>query len=94
MKVLVIGNGGREHALAWKAAQSPLVETVFVAPGNAGTALEPALQNVAIGVTDIPALLDFAQNEKIDLTIRAGEGQFPIIPDTIVTVEQSAADPF
>ncbi|UGE24905.1 hypothetical protein LQT66_25510 (plasmid) [Escherichia coli] len=44
MKVLVIGNGGREHALAWKAAQSPLVETVFVAPGNAGTALEPALQ--------------------------------------------------
>lgn len=55
MKVLVIGNGGREHALAWKAAQSPLVETVFVAPGNAGTALEPALQNVAIGVTDIPA---------------------------------------
>ena len=69
MKVLVIGNGGREHALAWKAAQSPLVETVFVAPGNAGTALEPALQNVAIGVTDIPALLDFAQNEKVDLTI-------------------------
>ena len=69
MKVLVIGNGGREHALAWKAAQSPLVETVFVAPGNAGTALEPALQNVAIGVTDIPALLDFAPHEKIDLTI-------------------------
>ncbi|MGK3374209.1 phosphoribosylamine--glycine ligase, partial [Citrobacter youngae] len=55
MKVLVIGNGGREHALAWKAAQSPKVETVFVAPGNAGTALEPTLQNVAIGVTDIPA---------------------------------------
>ena len=69
MKVLVIGNGGREHALAWKAAQSPLVDTVYVAPGNAGTALEPALQNVAIGVTDIPALLRFAQDEKIDLTI-------------------------
>ncbi|AID26614.1 phosphoribosylamine--glycine ligase [Salmonella bongori] len=69
MKVLVIGNGGREHALAWKAAQSPKVETVFVAPGNAGTALEPGLQNVAIGVTDIPALLSFAQNEKIDLTV-------------------------
>lgn len=65
MKVLVIGNGGREHALDRKAAQSPLVETVFVAPGNAGTALEPALQNVAIGVTDIPALLDFAQNERL-----------------------------
>ena len=60
MKILVIGNGGREHALAWKAAQSPQVDTVFVAPGNAGTALEPALQNVAIGVTDIPALLSFA----------------------------------
>ena len=69
MKVLVIGNGGREHALAWKAAQSPLVDTVYVAPGNAGTALEPSLQNVAIGVTDIPALLRFAQDENIDLTI-------------------------
>ncbi|MGB7803009.1 phosphoribosylamine--glycine ligase [Buttiauxella sp.] len=69
MKVLVIGNGGREHALAWKASQSPLVRTVFVAPGNAGTALEPALQNVAISPTDIPALLSFAQNEKVDLTI-------------------------
>jgi phosphoribosylamine--glycine ligase len=50
MKVLVIGSGGREHALAWKAAQSPDVETVYVAPGNAGTAREEKLQNVAIGV--------------------------------------------
>ncbi|MGG7449137.1 phosphoribosylamine--glycine ligase [Kosakonia oryzendophytica] len=78
MKVLVIGNGGREHALAWKAAQSPLVETVFVAPGNAGTALEPALQNVAIGATDIPALLSFAQSEKIDLTIVGPEAPLVI----------------
>jgi len=78
MKVLVIGNGGREHALAWKAAQSPLVQTVFVAPGNAGTALEPALQNVAIGVTDIPALLNFALNEKIDLTIVGPEAPLVI----------------
>lgn len=78
MKVLVIGNGGREHALAWKAAQSPLVRTVFVAPGNAGTALEPALQNVAIGATDIPALLSFAQNEKIDLTIVGPEAPLVI----------------
>lgn len=83
MKVLVIGNGGREHALAWKAAQSPLVETVFVAPGNAGTALEPALQNVAIGVTDIPALLDFAQNEKIDLTIVGPEA--PLVKGVVDT---------
>lgn len=78
MKVLVIGNGGREHALAWKAALSPRVKTVFVAPGNAGTALEPALQNVAIGVTDIPALLNFAQNEKIDLTIVGPEAPLVI----------------
>ncbi|MCG5126499.1 phosphoribosylamine--glycine ligase [Enterobacter mori] len=78
MKVLVIGNGGREHALAWKAAQSPRVKTVFVAPGNAGTALEPALQNVAIGVTDIPALLSFAQSEKIDLTIVGPEAPLVI----------------
>ncbi|EOT1207649.1 phosphoribosylamine--glycine ligase [Cronobacter sakazakii] len=78
MKVLVIGNGGREHALAWKAVQSPLVETVFVAPGNAGTALEPALQNVAISPTDIPALLSFAQAENIDLTIVGPEAPLVI----------------
>jgi len=78
MKVLVIGNGGREHALAWKAAQSPLVSTVFVAPGNAGTALEPTLQNVAISATDIPALVSFAENEKIDLTIVGPEAPLVI----------------
>ncbi|KGT87142.1 phosphoribosylamine--glycine ligase [Erwinia typographi] len=78
MKILVIGNGGREHALAWKASLSPLAETVFVAPGNAGTALEPALQNVAISATDIPALLSFAQNEKIDLTIVGPEAPLVI----------------
>ncbi|MET3078390.1 phosphoribosylamine--glycine ligase [Pantoea leporis] len=78
MKILVIGNGGREHALAWKAAQSPLAETVFVAPGNAGTAIEPALQNVAISATDVPALLAFAQQEKIDLTIVGPEAPLVI----------------
>ncbi|WP_380184812.1 phosphoribosylamine--glycine ligase [Kalamiella sp. sgz302252] len=78
MKILVIGNGGREHALAWKASQSPLAETVFVAPGNAGTALEPALQNVAISATDIPALLDFAKRENIDLTIVGPEAPLVI----------------
>ena len=78
MKILVIGNGGREHALAWKAAQSPLAETVFVAPGNAGTALEPALQNVAISATDVPALLAFAQKEQIDLTIVGPEAPLVI----------------
>ena len=69
MKVLVIGNGGREHALTWKAAQSDLVSEVFVAPGNPGTALEPKTKNVNIGVCDVDALADFAEKEKIDLTI-------------------------
>lgn len=69
MKVLVIGGGGREHALAWKAAQSPHVTQVFVAPGNAGTALEPALQNVAVAADDVSALLAFAKEQQIDLTI-------------------------
>ncbi len=69
MKILVIGGGGREHALAWKAAQSPLASQVFVAPGNAGTALEPKLQNVDISAEDLGALLDFARREDIDLTI-------------------------
>jgi len=69
MKVMVIGGGGREHALAWKAAQSPLVTQVFVAPGNAGTALESNLQNVAIAADDVDALLAFAKQEQIGLTI-------------------------
>lgn len=78
MKILVIGNGGREHALAWKAAQSPLADRVFVAPGNAGTALEPALHNVAISPTDIQGLLNFALNENIDLTIVGPEAPLVI----------------
>ena len=69
MNILVIGGGGREHALAWKAAQSPLADTVFVAPGNAGTAREPKLHNVAIGVEDIAALVDFARDNAVGLTI-------------------------
>ena len=69
MKILVIGNGGREHALAWKAAQSPQVEEVFVAPGNAGTNREANLTNVNIGVTDIPALIDFVKKNNVELTI-------------------------
>jgi phosphoribosylamine---glycine ligase len=69
MKILVIGGGGREHAIAWKAAQSPLAEQVFVAPGNGGTALEEKLTNVAIADHDIAGLLKFAQSQAIDLTI-------------------------
>jgi phosphoribosylamine--glycine ligase len=69
MKVLIIGGGGREHALAWKAAQSPKAETVFVAPGNAGTACEPKTVNVPIAAEAVAALLDFARAEQIELTI-------------------------
>ncbi|MEI6333430.1 MAG: phosphoribosylamine--glycine ligase [Methylococcaceae bacterium] len=69
MKILIVGGGGREHALAWKAQQSPKVKKVFVAPGNPGTALESAIENVAIAVEDIAGLLAFAQKEHIDLTI-------------------------
>ncbi|MDO6445113.1 phosphoribosylamine--glycine ligase [Colwellia sp. 1_MG-2023] len=69
MNVLVIGSGGREHALAWKAAQSSQVDKVFVAPGNAGTATEDKLENVAIAVGDIAALVDFAKTQNITLTI-------------------------
>ena len=69
MRVLVVGGGGREHALAWKTAQSPLVEQVYVAPGNAGTALENKVSNVSISAEDIDALLAFAQQNNINLTI-------------------------
>jgi phosphoribosylamine--glycine ligase len=69
MKILVIGGGGREHALAWKAAQSRDVEKVYVAPGNAGTAAEEKCENLAIAADNIPALLDFASKEAIALTI-------------------------
>ena len=69
MKVLVIGGGGREHALAWKAAQSPKVEKVFVAPGNAGTAREAKCENIAIAAEDVDGLLKFAQANKVELTI-------------------------
>jgi phosphoribosylamine--glycine ligase len=78
MKVLVIGSGGREHALAWKAAQSPEVEQVFVAPGNAGTAREAKMANVAIGVEEIPALIAFAKDNDIGLTIVGPEAPLVI----------------
>jgi len=67
MKLLVIGSGGREHALAWKLAGSPRVQKVFVSPGNGGTATEPGLENVALGATD--ELIEFARRENIALTV-------------------------
>ncbi|WP_022950658.1 phosphoribosylamine--glycine ligase [Leucothrix mucor] len=69
MKVLLVGNGGREHALAWKLAQSPKVDQVFVAPGNAGTALEAGMENLAIAVDDIDGLLAFAKEQGVELTV-------------------------
>lgn len=78
MDILIIGAGGREHALGWKAAQNPNVETVFIAPGNAGTALEPKLENVAIDVEDITALVAFAKEKEIELTIVGPEGPLVI----------------
>jgi phosphoribosylamine---glycine ligase len=74
MKILIVGGGGREHALAWKCAQAPHVAAVFVAPGNAGTAHEPKMQNLDIAADDIEALLAFALREDIGLTIVGPEG--------------------
>ena len=69
MNVLVIGSGGREHALAWKASQSVSVSTVYVAPGNAGTAIEASIENTDISVADFRALADFAESNNVGLTI-------------------------
>ena len=74
MKVLVIGGGGREHALAWKLAQSPRVTEVLVAPGNAGTATEPKCRNVAVSAMEIPALVALARAEGVALTVVGPEG--------------------
>lgn len=78
MKVLVIGGGGREHALAWKASQSAGVTDVFVAPGNAGSAIEDKLTNVDISATDVSALVAFAKDNLIDLTIVGPEAPLVI----------------
>ena len=69
MRILIIGSGGREHALAWKVAQSPRVTEVLVAPGNAGTAQEPKTRNVEVAAEDIAGLERLARDEHIDLTI-------------------------
>ncbi|PPI86656.1 phosphoribosylamine--glycine ligase [Candidatus Pantoea edessiphila] len=92
MKILIIGGGGREHALVWKVLQSPLTDVVFVAPGNAGTALETRVYNVAIKSTDIPALIKFAQKEKIDLTIVGPE--LPLIMGIVDEFRKSGLNIF
>ena len=87
MKVLIVGGGGREHALAWKAAQSEQVDQVFVAPGNSGTASEDKVSNVAIKAEDIQALKTFAEKEKIDLTIIGPEN--PLVDGIVDEFKQA-----
>ncbi|HEY8267020.1 MAG TPA: phosphoribosylamine--glycine ligase [Steroidobacteraceae bacterium] len=88
MKVLVVGGGGREHALAWKLAQSPRVAEVLVAPGNAGTAREPKCRNVAIAATDIAALVSLARAEDVGLTVIGPEG--PLVAGIVDAFEAAA----
>ncbi len=83
MKVLVVGGGGREHALAWKIAQSPRVYSVLVAPGNAGTAREPGLRNVDVAATDIDGLLALARAEQVELTVIGPEA--PLVAGIVDT---------
>jgi phosphoribosylamine--glycine ligase len=87
MKVLIVGGGGREHALAWKVAQSKLVHQVFIAPGNAGTALEDGMENIAIGAEDIDGLLEFASANQVDLTIVGPEA--PLVAGIVDRFEAS-----
>jgi len=87
MKVLIVGGGGREHALAWKAAQSKLVQQVYIAPGNAGTALEDGMENVEIGAEDIDGLLEFASSNQIGLTIVGPEA--PLVAGIVDRFEAS-----
>ena len=85
MKVLVVGSGGREHALAWKCAQSPRVDEVLVAPGNAGTATEPRVRNVAVAAEDIPGLVALARHEGVALTIIGPEA--PLVAGVVDAFE-------
>jgi phosphoribosylamine--glycine ligase len=78
MKVLIVGSGGREHALAWKCAQASRVTEVLVAPGNAGTATEPKVRNVDVAADDIQGLVRLAEDEAVDLTIIGPEGPLVI----------------
>ena len=92
MKILVIGGGGREHALAWKAAQSPLADRVYVAPGNAGTAREPGMENVPVGAGDVDGLLAFARDHDIGLTIVGPEA--PLVAGVVDVFQASGLRSF
>jgi phosphoribosylamine--glycine ligase len=90
MKILVVGNGGREHALVWKLSRSPLVTDVFCAPGNAGTAIDG--QNLDINATDIARLLKFSKTERIDLTVVGPEG--PLVSGMVDAFEEAEVPVF
>lgn len=92
MKVLIIGNGGREHALAWKVAQDSAVTQVYVAPGNAGTALEDKVRNIAIDALDLDGLQQFAEREGIELTIVGPEA--PLVAGIVDRFEQAGLTVF
>jgi phosphoribosylamine--glycine ligase len=87
MKILIVGSGGREHALAWKCAQSPEVEEVLVAPGNAGTAIEPGMRNVPVAAEDIDGLIELARAEAIGLTIIGPE--MPLVAGIVDRFQES-----
>jgi phosphoribosylamine--glycine ligase len=87
MKILIVGSGGREHALAWKTCQSAKVDQVYVAPGNAGTALEQGIENIAIAAEDISGLVDFARQHQIDLTIIGPE--VPLVAGVVDEFQQA-----
>jgi len=87
MNILIVGGGGREHAMAWKAAQSPRVDTVFVAPGNAGTAREPRTRNVDLDPGDIAGLVSFARAESVDLTLVGPEQ--PLVGGVVDAFEEA-----
>ncbi|MCG6869921.1 MAG: phosphoribosylamine--glycine ligase [Gammaproteobacteria bacterium] len=87
MKILVVGGGGREHALAWKLAQSPLAEVVYVAPGNAGTAREPGVENVPIAVDDLAGLERFAREKAVGLTLIGPEA--PLVAGIVDTFREA-----
>jgi phosphoribosylamine--glycine ligase len=87
MKVLIIGGGGREHALAWRCARAARVTQVLVAPGNAGTALEPKVRNAAVAAEDTAGLVSLAARERVDLTIVGPEG--PLVAGVVDAFEQA-----
>ena len=92
MNVLIIGGGGREHALAWQASKNRGVHKIFVAPGNAGTALEKKTKNVSLDVMDIDGLLTFAKDNNVDLTIVGPEA--PLVADIVDLFQAANMDIF